>query len=220
MRPTISVMVLTGDRLFAEALEAMLAREEDLRVLSLTREPVEAAPDVVVIDATRSLEAALSHTIAVRGIFPHAGVIILGPAGEDELVLDFIEAGASGYVLDSTPPAGLLVTLRAVHGGEAACTPRIAASVLERIGRLARERPAPPAPGEALTARELEVLHLLAGGLQNKEIGRLLGITVQTVKNHVHSILSKLGVRGRRRAVRRAYETGLLHQDDAPLNPF
>lgn len=227
MQPAISVVILSHDRIFADALEAVLASEADLRIVAASQEQETSSAsrpddvDVVLIDAARDHDAALASTWQARESFAGAQVIVFGLDREDEGAIDFIQAGASGYVLQSASPALLTQVIRAVRSGQTFCAPHIAAGVLERISRLAQEEPSPAERiSEPLTERELKVLALIAKGLRNKEIGRALHITVQTVKNHVHSILAKLGVHRRREAVRLAYELGLLHQPQTPLDLF
>jgi DNA-binding NarL/FixJ family response regulator len=202
-------MVLSEDRLFASAVEMLLSRQEDLRVIAAAEERAE-APDVVMIEAAWSGGKALQRTAAIRSTLARSQVIVFGLEQEDESVIDFIEAGAVSYVLRSAPPHELLTAVRAVARGEAAGSPWIVASVLERIRGMAPRREPSAGIQQRLTERELEVLRLLAAGLQNKEIGKSLRITVQTVKNHVHSLLEKLEVHNRRAAVRRAFELNLL----------
>jgi DNA-binding NarL/FixJ family response regulator len=218
VEPTISVMFLGGDRLSVQALESVLAGEEGFR---LCEEPGEgeASPSIVVIDASDDRREALALTWSARERFPEAQLMVLGLEKEDESVLEFIEAGAVSYLLSSAPAARLIEALRFLRDGQVQSTPRIAAAVLERIASLEKDRwLVPPPPScDPLTARELETLTLMARGLRNKEIARDLHITVQTVKNHVHSILGKLRVHRRRDAVRLAYELGLLRE---PLDLF
>lgn len=170
-----------------------------------------ARADVVLVDAALDRETALARTAAVRERHTGSKLLVLGLDREDERVVDFIEAGALGYVLQSTSPADLVAAIRSVYDGNSRCSPRVAASVVARIASLEQQRGrgAPQEP-EPLTRREVEVLAAVAAGLRNKEIGRQLRISTQTVKNHVHSILDKLGVGQRRQAVRLAYEHGLL----------
>jgi DNA-binding NarL/FixJ family response regulator len=124
--------------------------------------------------------------------------------------VEFVEAGAHAYVLQSASPEGLMTAVREVHAGRSPNSPRVVTAVLRRIGSLAGVPVPPPRTTEPLTPREMEILTLLARGLGNKEICQRLHITVQTVKNHVHSILAKLQVHRRREAVRLAYEMGML----------
>lgn len=222
MEPTISVIILGGDRVFAEALEAVLAAEEGLRLCPAPEEGDGEDPSIVLIDASFDLEEALTLTWTARERFPEAQVMILGLEREDESVLELIEAGAAAYLLQSASPARLVEALRFLREGQVHSSPRIAAAVVERIAALEKERKVVPLPAscDPLTPRELETLSLMARGLRNKEIAHSLRITVQTVKNHVHNILEKLRVHRRRDAVRLAYELGLLREPREPLDLF
>jgi DNA-binding NarL/FixJ family response regulator len=215
MEPTISVMILGGDRIFIEALESVIAATEGLRLCA-------DSPSIVLIDASFQTMEALALTWSARERFPEAQVMVLGLEHEDESVLEFIEAGAAAYLLKSASPAQLGEALRFLRDGQVHSSPRIAAAVVERITALEKERPVVPQPAscEPLTARELDTLSLMASGLRNKEIAHVLHITVQTVKNHVHNVLCKLRVHRRRDAVRLAYELGLLRQPHKALGPF
>ncbi|HYU34305.1 MAG TPA: response regulator transcription factor [Thermoanaerobaculia bacterium] len=221
VEPAISVMVLGGDRVFAEALEAVLAAEERLRLCTASAEG-DGPPAIILIDASFDPAEALALTWSARERFPEAQVMVIGVEREDERVLEFIEAGAAAYVLKSASPSRLIEALRSLHEGEVYSSPHLAAAALERIAALENGRePVPaPLPCEPLTARELETLSLMARGLRNKEIAHALHITVQTVKNHVHNILNKLRARRRRDAVRLAYQLELLHEPEEPLDLF
>lgn len=218
MQPSIRVAVVSEERMFREALTASLSGYEGLEVTVLPGERVaingdgqEEGTDVVLIDAAPDPQEALLHTWKARERWPEARLIALGLDQEDDSVIDFIEAGAQGYVLKGVSPDGLVEVIRAVHQGRTPCSPRVVASVLARIAALSGLRTDPlPQSVEPLTLREQEVLALLAAGMGNKEVGRCLRITVQTVKNHVHRILEKLQVHRRREAVRLAYDLGLL----------
>lgn len=218
MEPTTSVMVLGADRVFAPALEAVLAAEEGFCLWTAPAEG-QASPSIILVDASLDPQEALSLTWSAREQFPEAQVMVLGLEREDESVLEFIEAGAAAYLLKSASPARLVEVLRFLRDGQVHSTPRIADAVVERIAALEKERRAVPLPAscEPLTARELETLALMARGLRNKEIAHALHISVPTVKNHVHSILEKLRTHRRREAVRLAYELGLLRE---PLDLF
>ena len=204
MQSSIRVAVVSEERMFREALTASLGGYEGLEAA------VDGEADVVLIDAAPDPQTALLQTWEARERWPEARLIALGLDREDDSV-DFIEAGAQGYVLKGESPDGLVAVIRSVHQGRTPCSPRVVASVLARIAALSSLRADPlPRSVEPLTLREREVLGLLAAGLGNKEVGRRLRITVQTVKNHVHRILEKLQVHRRREAVRIAYDLGLL----------
>jgi DNA-binding NarL/FixJ family response regulator len=216
-REAISLAIVSSDCIFADALEIVLSSEEGLEVIVTNREdwtaPRWSKVDVVLIDATMGRDEALATTSAIRERFESARLMMIGLEREDETVLDFIEAGALGYVLQDTAPAALVKAIRLLHGGRTVCSPHIATAALSRITVLSQTTlpPANSAPDD-LTNRELELLSLIAQGLGNKEIARVLRITAQTVKNHVHHILLKLGVHRRRDAVRIAYRRGLLRE--------
>ena len=218
--PAIRVVVVSGDRIFREVLATSLASLAGLGVNALMSPPQESAggADVVLIDVSCDPQAALAWTAEAVEQWPEAKVIAVGLDAEDESV-DFAEAGAVGVVLKGATVNGLMEAIHAAHVGRTLCSPQVIRSVLDRIVSLAPLRPpAPPRAVETLTPREQEILALMAAGLGNKEAGRRLGITVQTVKNHVHRILAKLHVSRRREAVRLAYDLGLLAEPrEAPL---
>jgi DNA-binding NarL/FixJ family response regulator len=206
MQPSIRVAVVSEERMFREALTVSLSGYEGMEVSDGREEGTE----VVLIDAAPDPQTALLQTWEARERWPEARLIALGLDREEDSV-DFIEAGAQGYVLKGVSPDGLVEVIRSVHQGHTPCSPRVVASVLARIAALSSLKTDPlPRSVEPLTLREREVLGLLAAGLGNKEVGRRLRITVQTVKNHVHRILEKLQVHRRREAVRIAYDLGLL----------
>lgn len=220
MQPLVSVVILSSDRIFREVVTASLARREDLEVIA-AREgagslDLQSAPGIVLIDASLDRPSALSRTWEVRAQWPDAKIVAVGLDEEDDQIVDFAEAGALGYVLKRATLDELVETIRRVQQGETLCSPRILAAVVARITSLSRLEAEPPPPlAEPLTARELEILALVAAGLSNKEVGRRLRITVQTVKNHVHRILEKLQCHRRREAVRLAYDLGLLREPEA-----
>jgi two-component system, NarL family, nitrate/nitrite response regulator NarL len=216
MSSPIGVFIVSRNRLFADALALLLGKREELAVTGVAADPeaVAAGSNVLLIDATgddREVGGALERLRGIRQRADGCKAIVLGLPQEDEQLIAFIEAGAHAYVLRGTSPADLVEAIRGAHAGRSRCSARVAAAVVARIVELesnqtkveSRER-------EPLTAREREVLGWLATGRCNKEIGGRLHISVQTVKNHVHSILAKLGARRRREALRIAYEIGLL----------
>jgi two-component system nitrate/nitrite response regulator NarL len=182
----------------ADALEDVLSQLAELE------------PDVVVIDA--AIPGALPVTRAIVSAAPHVRIVVLGIADVPGEVLAFAEAGAAGYA----PRDGRLPDLiRAVEGavsGELDVSPRVASALIARVGELAAGR---PSGNVRLTARELEVLRLIDGGLSNKQIARQLRIELATVKNHVHNILAKLEVSSRGEAAQ-ALRSGSAVADLVP----
>jgi DNA-binding NarL/FixJ family response regulator len=218
----IQVAIVSRDRMLREALAASLSALDGLRVVAAEAELAAAAQgaglpqvDVALVEAGYDRRSSLARTREAWERWEGAEVVVLGLEREDE-VADFVEAGAHAYVLQGASLASLVEVVREVHQGRSPCSPRVAAAVLRRIFSLSKV-PVPRLEIEPLTAREREVLSLLARGLGNKAVCRCLQITVQTVKNHVHSILAKMGVHRRREAVRLAYELGLLAEEESGM---
>ncbi len=161
-------------------------------------------PDVALVDA--SVPDAVASVQTVRQVWPGVRVVVLAASEEEPDLVRFAEAGVNGFVLHQESLEQLAAVIYGVAHGEAPCPPRLAATLLQRLSALAAR--VPDAGAEAdLTARELEIASLVAEGLPNKEIARRLHIELATVKNHVHSILSKLQVTRRAEVARRLRAT-------------
>jgi DNA-binding NarL/FixJ family response regulator len=226
MKQPVRVYVVYDHQLFSDVVTALLQQEESISLVDVA--PYldsiglanHAVPfDVVLIDATMARTNAVPRIREIKRVFPTVQVIVLGVEYVEEDVLQFIEAGASGYVLKSASYAELLHTIHAVHHGQTPCSPRIAALVFDRIATLARaQSQRRELPEVRLTRREHEVLQLLASGYRNGEIAYQLGVALDTVKRHVANICKKFHVHGRRAVIQRAYEYGALKESEiAPL---
>ena len=137
-------------------------------------------------------------------------VVMLTTFDMDEYVYEALQAGASGFLLKDVPPEQLVDGIRAVASGDALLAPSITRRLIEEFVRAAPGRSEPPAGIADLTARELEVLQLIARGLSNAEIAKELFVSETTVKTHVAHVLMKLGLRDRVQAVVFAYEHGIV----------
>ncbi|ONI76279.1 hypothetical protein ALI144C_37100 [Actinosynnema sp. ALI-1.44] len=164
--------------------------------VALLRQP---KVDVVLLDMTGDMAGSHGletlHRLAGLSDVP---CVVMGIPERTADVVSYAEAGIAGYVTNENSFTDLLDTLRSASRGEFACKGSVAAGLVERLSVLARERRAVPLP--QLTAREQEIAVLLESGLSNKQIAGLLHVQLTTVKNHVHNILEKLGVRGRAEA--------------------
>jgi DNA-binding NarL/FixJ family response regulator len=169
------------------------------------------APDVVLMDIRMPRLDGIAATARILEAGPTAPrVLILTTFGLDEYVYEALRAGASGFLLKDASPEELLEAVRAVGRGEALLDRAVTPAVIARLAGLPSPRPELGERIEELTAREREVLVLLARGLSNAEIAREFVVSEGTVKTHVARVLMKLGIRDRVQAVIVAYESGLV----------
>jgi DNA-binding NarL/FixJ family response regulator len=210
-----SVLVADDQELVRTGLCTILERSglEVLGEAADGRAAVQAArrlrPDVVLMDIRMPVLDGIAATRELLAGRQDAQprVLVLTTFDLDEYVFEALRAGASGFLLKDAPPARLVAAVQAVSAGEALLAPQITRRLVERFARPAQ--PAPPGLDE-LTAREREVLTLVARGLSNSEIAEALVLTLPTVKTHVSRVLLKLGLRDRVQAVVLAYEAGLM----------
>jgi len=213
-----SVLIADDQALVRVGLRKILESEPDTTVLGEAGDGEDAVtaarrlgPDVVLMDIRMPVLDGIEATRRIVAAQPRTRVLILTTFGLDGYIYDALRAGASGFMLKDAPPEEIVAAVRIVASGEALLAPAVTRAVIEEF---ARQRPAtPPAPPRAvaeLTAREREVLDLLARGLSNPEISQQLVISEATTKTHVARILQKLGIRGRVQAVIYAYESGLI----------
>lgn len=160
-------------------------------------------PDVVLMDLVMPDISGVEATRTIRQRYPDSQVLAVTSFKETEMVRGVLEAGAIGYLLKTVSAEELAQAIRSAHRGELTVAADASSIVLEAIT-------SPPAPGRDLTERELEVLELLAQGLSNSEIAEQLGVSPNTVKNHLRSIYSKLDVSTRTAATTLAIKHGLV----------
>jgi DNA-binding NarL/FixJ family response regulator len=216
---SLGVLIADDQALVRAGFRMILEAEEDMEVVGEAadgREAVEEArrlwPDVVLMDVRMPDVDGIEATRRLLGDDGAAvKVVMLTTFDMDEYVYDALRAGASGFLLKDVPPEQLVDGIRAVASGDALLAPSVTRRVIEEFVRRPPDsvRTAPPELAE-LTARELEVLKLVARGLANAEIAKELFISATTVKTHVAHVLMKLKLRDRVQAVVFAYESGLV----------
>jgi two-component system nitrate/nitrite response regulator NarL len=213
-QPVVGVVIVGGARVYRDSLTRALESRERVRVLASAGDWSEAfghiralRPSIVLVDA--QLAVASRAVRLVTQAAPQARVVALAVDEDEDAVLSCLEGGVSAYVGSDAPLDELVETIEHAATGELLCSPRIAAALGRRLSDLAAERE-PSLDSARLTARELEVLHLIGQNLSNRQIAARLCIEVATVKNHVHNILGKLQISGRGQAaawIRRAGAT-------------
>ena len=164
----------------------------------------ESQPDVVLMDVRMPRISGIEACRAIREIAPSAKIVMLTISDEQEDLFEAIRAGASGYLLKDIPPDEVAEAVLAVHGGQSVLNPSIAGKLLTEFATVAKqdaEAQHVTVPMPKLTEREMEVLKLVARGMNNRDIAKELFISEATVKNHVRNILEKLQIHSRMEAV-------------------
>jgi DNA-binding NarL/FixJ family response regulator len=217
----VSRLVIADDHpLFRAAIREMLREWPDLVVAGEAddgREAVELCrrlrPELVLMDLRMPNMDGYEATREIKREFPSTVVLALTAFEEPDALLEALKAGASGYVLKHMEPQVIVGAIRRVLDGENPLNQEVAMALLLRLieEKQQKDRPAPkPSISTPLSPREVEVLGLMVRGQSNKEIGRELSISVSTVKNHVHRIITKLGVSDRVQAAILAIEHDLV----------
>lgn len=217
------VLIVDKLRLFCHTLKVVLQREADMTVVgcaTTVEQALHQAPhsDVVLVNTTVESESAIKLVQEITSQYPNIKVLVVGVSEMSDQILQFVEAGAAGYILKEDSVDLLLEKVRAAQKDEAVVSPQIAAQLMSRLAELTTLRSRLWAAPETqmrrfneLTPREQEVLSLLGNGLSNQEIAERLYIEHGTVKNHVHRILKKLNASNRHEAAA-AYMMRLKHE--------
>ncbi|MEU4227389.1 response regulator transcription factor [Nonomuraea sp. NPDC026600] len=214
----IRVLLADDEPMVRAGVRSILATDTGIEVVAEAgdgREAVELAlahrPDVAMLDIRMPRLDGLAAAAELRAVLPEVAVVMLTTFDEREYVARALEEGAGGFLLKAADPRELIIGVRAVAGGAAYLSPRIAHQVIAELndGRLTRTTTARKRT-ESLTPREHEVLALVGRGLSNQDIGRELFLSQGTVKAHVSAILLRLEVNNRVQAAIIAYEAGLV----------
>jgi len=202
----IRVLVATHIRLYCEGLERVLRESPEFALVGTACSAAEAieqihklSADVALLDMAMTGAFGVAKEVARSG--GHSKIVALGMPDDETQVLSCAQIGIAGYVTRDGSVEDVVAAIKAAARGEVHCSPKIAGSLFRRIAALSTGRTA----AGALTAREVQILRLVQEGMSNKMISRNLGIELPTVKNHVHSILVKLGVHRRAEAISLMY---------------
>ncbi|MBN1888819.1 MAG: response regulator transcription factor [Thermoflexales bacterium] len=212
------VLIADDHAIVREGLRTLIASEPGMEVVGEAADGVEAMfrarslhPDVILMDMVMPRKNGLEAIRDIKREDPDARILVLTSFAEDDQVFPAIKAGALGYLLKDSSPQQLLQAIRDVYRGESSLHPSIA---LKLIHELKQPSALPPA-GDPLTEREVEVLKLIAQGLENQAIADKLVISAWTVRTHVRNILGKLHLANRTQAALYALREGLAKLSEA-----
>jgi DNA-binding NarL/FixJ family response regulator len=215
----IRVLVVDDHALFRRGLEMVLAQESDIEVVgeagdaeAAVERASELLPDVVLLDVRMPKGSGIEACVKIKEVAPSARIIMLTISDEEADLYEAIKAGATGYLLKEISIDEVASAVRAVYDGQSLISPAMASKLLTEFALMAKrsnER-SQQVPTPRLTERELEVLKLVARGLNNRDIARELFISENTVKNHIRNILEKLQLHSRMEAVVYAVREKLL----------
>jgi DNA-binding NarL/FixJ family response regulator len=208
MTDTIRILIVDDHHIVRQGLAALLKTVPGFAVAAEASDGEQAVelyrkhrPDVTLMDLRLPKLNGVAAIERIRAESPQARVIVLTTFDGDEDIYRAMQAGAKGYLLKGMDLTELTEAIRTVHAGRSRIPSRVAEKLAERMG------------GSSLTARELEVLQQIVAGRSNKDIGAALFISEATVKTHVNSLLSKLGVEDRTQAATTALQRGIVHLD-------
>lgn len=200
----IKVLIADDQEVVRHGMAALLAYQNDLEILSQAAHGEEAIamatylnPDVILMDIRMPVCDGIQATKQIKTKSPHVKVLVLTTFDDDELVIQALQAGASGYLLKDTPSDQIASGIRSVYEGNMVLGPDAATKLVSQLNASARPQKKQLDLHKLLTDREIEVLALIGKGKNNKEIATILSITEGTVKNHVSKIFGQIGARDR-----------------------
>jgi NarL family two-component system response regulator LiaR len=219
MPDTIRVLIVDDHPVVRKGIRVLLEGEKDIEVVGEAFNGIEAIlqvekqhPDVVLMDLVMPEMDGIEATRRISDKFPGVRILVLTSFVADDKVFPSIKAGAHGYLLKDTDPAYLVQAIHQVYQGELSLPPVIARKVLQELKRPAIQ----PLTPDPLTGREVEILQLLAKGLENHEIAAHLKLSDATVRSHVSNILGKLHLANRVQVTLFALRKGLASLDNQP----
>ena len=214
----LRVLVADDHALFRRGLQMVLDQEPDLELVGEAADGTEVVeraqelmPDVVLMDVRMPRRSGIEATREIKDLLPHCKILMLTISDDEADLYDAIKAGASGYLLKEIPIEEVADAIRSVWAGQSRISPSMASKLLSEFATMSKKADEPrQVPAPKLTDREMEVLQLVAQGLNNRDIAKQLYISENTVKNHIRNILEKLHLHSRMEAVVYAVREKLL----------
>lgn len=215
----IGVMIADGQALFREAVKVVLSGQDDLLVIAEATDGYQAVaeaertcPDIAFLDAELPNGDGISAARQISRQVPSCRVVVVSDQEDEQILMDALEAGASGYLSKRSPLVALVAATRSVHRGEALVPPSMLGGLLRQLIQRRRERDDALRQMARLTRREREVLALLTQGSDNDGIAQELVISPDTARTHIQNALTKLGVHSRLEAAAFVTQNGLLEE--------
>ena len=213
------ILLVDDHELFREGVALVINKQADMEVVGQADDGLEALtmahdlrPDLIIMDINMPLSNGLEATELIHTSVPESIIIMLTAHEEDEKLFNAIKAGAQGYILKSSPSAGLIGGIRGALNGESSVPRKLARQFLAEFSKLSNrtENTVNQDTIPVLTSREREILDVMATGASNQEISTQLGISLQTVKSHVSNILTKLQAKSRHQAAEFGIKQGFI----------
>ncbi len=217
-RDPIRILLVDDHALFRRGLDMVLRQEPDMTVIGeasdgseAVAKAIDATPDIVLMDVRMPRRGGIDACTAIKEVVPSAKIIMLTTSDEEADLYDAIKAGAMGYLLKEISIDEVAASVRAVFRGQSLISPSMASKLLTEFASMVKRTDDDKhVPTPRLTDREMEVLRLVARGMNNRDIARALFISENTVKNHIRNILEKLQLHSRMEAVVYAVREKLL----------
>ena len=225
----IGVYLLAGNRLLREALVKLLQKRGDIRLLGATglspqivEQITAAGPDVLLCDLAIETLVELQITREIRRAAPNLKIVMIGMEEDEKTFLRGVLDGVVGYLLKEASASEIADAVRAVADNNAVCSPRLCLALFNYVSssEITQAHPLAVRHDLGLTRRELQLVQMIAQGLTNKEIAAQLNLSENTIKNHVHRMLRKLGARDRLGVVQACREQQAVSEGERTRRPF